>query len=152
MKDRVLNTKGRKLFSATVLAVLCLASSDAAFSQPTACLAQARSTISPGAWEAIHAYFSSLSIGEAPHEILGAFERLEGANPAVRIFLQSPAAAGLELAARLSGRPADDAVDDRPLARGPRGRDRQAPRSVLPWTLALGLIATVTAVEYRSRP
>ena len=63
-----MNTKGRKLFSATVLAVLCLASSDAAFSQPTACLAQARSTISPGAWEAIHAYFSSLSIGEAPHD------------------------------------------------------------------------------------
>ena len=68
MKDRVLNTKGRKLFSATVLAALCLASSDAALSQPTACLAQARSTISPGAWEAIQAYFSSLSIGEAPHD------------------------------------------------------------------------------------
>ena len=95
--------------------------------------------------------FDGDGIGEAPHEILGAFERLEGANPAARIFLQSPAAAGLELAARLSGRPADDAVDDRPLVRGPRGRDRQAPRSVLPWTLALGLIATATAVEYRSR-
>jgi len=40
--------------------------------------------------------------GDAPHPVVGAFERLEGANPGVRLFLQSPAAAGLELAARMS--------------------------------------------------
>ena len=95
--------------------------------------------------------FDGDGIGDAPHGILGAFERLEGANPAARIFLLSPAAAGLELAARLSGRAADDAVDDRPLVRQPRGRDRRPARTVLPWTVALGLIATATAVEYRSR-
>lgn len=59
--------------------------------------------------------FDGDGIGDAPHPLLGAFERLEGANPAARIFLQSPAAAGLELAARLRGRAADDAMDDRPL-------------------------------------
>ena len=58
--------------------------------------------------------FDGDGIGEAPHPVVGAFERIEGVNPAVRLFLQSPAAAGLELAARLSGRPAADAVDDKP--------------------------------------
>ena len=64
--------------------------------------------------------FDGDGIGDAPHPLVGAFERLEGANPAARIFLQSPAAAGLELAARLSGRAADDAIDDRPLVRQSR--------------------------------
>ena len=64
--------------------------------------------------------FDDDGIGEAPHPLVGAFERLEGTNPAARIFLQSPAAAGLELAARLSGRAADDAMDDRPLVRPPQ--------------------------------
>ena len=64
--------------------------------------------------------FDGDGIGDAPHPLVGAFERLEGANPAARIFLQSPAAAGLELAARLSGRAAADAADDRPLVRQPR--------------------------------
>jgi nitrous oxidase accessory protein len=64
--------------------------------------------------------FDGDGIGEAPHPLVGAFERLEGANPAARIFLQSPAAAGLELAARLSGLAATDAIDDRPLVRQSR--------------------------------
>ena len=70
--------------------------------------------------------FDGDGIGEAPHPLVGAFERLEGANPAARIFLQSPAAAGLELAARLSGVAATDAIDDRPLAQPSRPA---APRS-----------------------
>jgi nitrous oxidase accessory protein len=64
--------------------------------------------------------FDDDGIGDEPHPLVGAFERLEGANPAARIFLQSPAAAGLALAARLSGRPSDDAMDDRPLVRQPQ--------------------------------
>ena len=59
--------------------------------------------------------FDGDGIGDTGHPVVGAFERLEGANPATRIFLQSPAAVGLELAARLGGRPRADAVDDRPL-------------------------------------
>ena len=95
--------------------------------------------------------FDGDGVGDAPHAILGVFERLEGANPAVRIFLQSPAAAGLELAARFSGRPADDAVDDRPLVRPPHASARQAPRRVFPWTVGLGLVAAAMTLEYRSR-
>jgi nitrous oxidase accessory protein len=64
--------------------------------------------------------FDGDGIGDAPHPLVGAFERLEGANPADRISLQSPAAAGLELAARLSGLGATDAIDDRPLAQQSR--------------------------------
>jgi nitrous oxidase accessory protein len=61
--------------------------------------------------------FDGDGIGDRAHPLVGAFERLEGANAAARIFLQSPAAAGLELAARLSGPTSDDAADDRPLVR-----------------------------------
>ncbi len=62
--------------------------------------------------------FDGDGVGDAPHPLLGAFERIEGANPAARLFLLSPAAAGLELAARLSGR-MSGAVDPRPLVRMP---------------------------------
>ena len=64
--------------------------------------------------------FDGDGIGDSPHGVLGAFERIEGANAAVRLFLQSPAAAGLELAARLTGRVDATAVDDRPLVKPPR--------------------------------
>jgi nitrous oxidase accessory protein len=60
--------------------------------------------------------FDGDGVGDAPHPVVGAFERLEGANPAVRLFLQSPAAAGLELAARMGGQLQADAIDPRPLA------------------------------------
>jgi nitrous oxidase accessory protein len=61
--------------------------------------------------------FDGDGIGDAPHSFVGAFERIEGANPASRIFLQSPAAAGLDLAARLTGRTGDGATDWHPLVR-----------------------------------
>ena len=59
--------------------------------------------------------FDGDGIGDSGHSVVGVFERLEGSNPAVRIFLQSPAAAGLELAARLAGAPVDHAVDPHPI-------------------------------------
>jgi nitrous oxidase accessory protein len=59
--------------------------------------------------------FDGDGIGDTPHGALGAFERLEGALPATRLLLLSPAAAGLALAARLSGQTLIDAVDPRPL-------------------------------------
>ena len=64
--------------------------------------------------------FDGDGLGDAPHPVVGAFERLEGANPGVRLFLQSPAAAGLELAARISGRLPSDGVDRAPLVGGAR--------------------------------
>jgi nitrous oxidase accessory protein len=70
--------------------------------------------------------FDGDGIGDRPHPIVGAFERLEGANAAARLFLQSPAAAGLELAERLMNRPAADAVDEYPLVRPPSRDVRRA--------------------------
>jgi len=95
--------------------------------------------------------FDGDGIGDAPHPIAGAFERLEGANPAARMFLRSPAAAGLELAARLSGRPSSDGVDDRPLiaragAHAPAHRSR--PRPIRTGGL-LGLLGAIAFAAHR---
>jgi nitrous oxidase accessory protein len=81
-------------------------------------------------WERYRGFdFDGDGIGDAPHPIVGAFEKIEGANAAARIFLRSPAAAGLELAARLSARPADDAIDPKPLARPESRAGRSLVRS-----------------------
>jgi nitrous oxidase accessory protein len=104
-------------------------------------------------WSQYRGYdFDGDGIGDAPHPLLGAFERLEGVNPAARLFLQSPAAAGLELAARLSGRRGADAVDDRPLVRrppSPGGRPNAATRSSRPWPDLSLLTAVVAVALYR---
>lgn len=84
--------------------------------------------------------FDGDGIGDAPHPLVGAFERIEGASPAARLFLQSPAAAGLELAARLSGRPSADAIDDKPLVRS--AASPTAARTSWVWVFAaVGLVA-----------
>jgi nitrous oxidase accessory protein len=44
--------------------------------------------------------FDGDGIGERPHPLLTPFAAIEGANPVARLFLQTPAAAGLALAAR----------------------------------------------------
>jgi nitrous oxidase accessory protein len=82
--------------------------------------------------------FDGDGVGDAPHPVVGAFERIEGANPAARLFLQSPAAGGLALAAQLAGEPgASDAVDDRPIVNHPaRAVRRQAPAAA---ALLIGL-------------
>jgi nitrous oxidase accessory protein len=59
-------------------------------------------------------------IGDAPHVLVGAFERIEGMNASARLFLQSPAAAGLELAERMRGTAGSDAIDRHPLTRRPQ--------------------------------
>jgi len=64
--------------------------------------------------------FDGDGIGDSPHPLIGPFERLEAANPAVRLFLRSPAAAGLELAARMSVRVSPDAIDRHPLVAATR--------------------------------
>jgi hypothetical protein len=72
----------------------------------------------------------------------------------VRIFLRSPAAAGLELAASLAGRAAGQAVDEYPLiarpapARGPSGGSPPFP--VRPFA-ATGLFAAVVAAATLAR-
>ena len=63
--------------------------------------------------------FDGDGIGDAPHAVVGAFERIEGLNASARLFLHSPAAAGLELAEHMRGMVASDALDHHPLARRP---------------------------------
>lgn len=60
--------------------------------------------------------FDGDGIGEAPHPLLGAFEKLEGRQPATRLFLQSPAAVALALAAGLGVARGRDIADPAPLA------------------------------------
>jgi nitrous oxidase accessory protein len=58
--------------------------------------------------------FDGDGIGDVAHPVSGPFERIEGANPVARLFLQSPAAEALALVARMS--PAEDApVDPHPM-------------------------------------
>jgi len=85
--------------------------------------------------------FDGDGIGDSAHPLLGAFERVEGANPAARLFLQSPAAAGLELAARLGGRAAD-AIDEKPVVR-PQQSTPKAPRPLRSVALALLAVSIV---------
>ncbi len=92
--------------------------------------------------------FDGDGIGDVPHPLLGAFERIEGNNPAARLFLLSPAAAGLELAARLSGQIAADTVDAQPLM-----VTRSTPGGVTTgfiWPFALIALASLAFVRRRS--
>lgn len=93
--------------------------------------------------------FDGDGIGDAPHPLVGAFERLEGTNAAVRIYLQSPAAAGLELAARLSGHIASDAVDDKPLVGS--GETSAFPGAKKAWTAGLMVFAASLAIVRRKK-
>lgn len=63
--------------------------------------------------------FDGDGTGDSPHPVVGAFERIESSNQGVRLFLRSPAALGLELAARLGSPAPEDAVDAKPLFRPP---------------------------------
>jgi nitrous oxidase accessory protein len=72
-------------------------------------------------WERYRGFdFDGDGVGETPHPVLGAFERLEGNNPATRLFLRSPAASALELAARLAPPARTDVFDPAPLVSRPR--------------------------------
>jgi nitrous oxidase accessory protein len=93
--------------------------------------------------------FDGDGVGEAPHPLLGAFERIEGTNAAARIYLQSPAAAGLELAARLSGHLASDAIDDKPLVSSSGARTSVRPMSG--WATGLVVLATSLTLARRKR-
>jgi nitrous oxidase accessory protein len=78
-------------------------------------------------WERYRGFdFDGDGVGETPHPVLGAFERIEGNNEAARLFLRSPAASALELAARLSLPARTDVFDPAPLVSRP-GAPKPAP-------------------------
>jgi len=89
--------------------------------------------------------FDGDGIGDTPHPLVGAFEQIEGNNPATRMFLLSPAAAGLELAARLSAPSTSDALDSRPLTRA-ASRGAVPARTHLPALLLLLLLMVVASM------
>jgi nitrous oxidase accessory protein len=63
--------------------------------------------------------FDGDGVGELPHPLAGPFEQVESRNPFARLFLQSPAAGALALAARLSAAPAE-LTDPFPITPAPR--------------------------------
>jgi nitrous oxidase accessory protein len=92
--------------------------------------------------------FDGDGIGDAPHALVGAFERIEGMNPSARLFLHSPAAAGLALAARMTGHTAADAVDRHPLM---KRATAAAPATLVasrawPLWLAIGIVLATASV------
>jgi nitrous oxidase accessory protein len=87
--------------------------------------------------------FDGDGIGDGPHPFLGPFEKLEGHQPATRLFLQSPAALALELAAGAGIAARGDAMDPAPLS----GSDPpDAAASGASSTLAGGLLAIGAAL------
>ena len=86
--------------------------------------------------------FDGDGAGESPHPIVGAFERIEGANAAARLFLRSPAALGLELAAHLGGQVSADAMDDKPLV-GPTPLPMPIRRDAAAAALIVAAIAAI---------
>jgi nitrous oxidase accessory protein len=89
--------------------------------------------------------FDGDGIGDSAHPVVGAFERIEGANSVARLFLLSPIAAGLELASNLGARFSTDALDEHPLT-------DVAPRPAHgPWIALLGACAAVGAAVGQAR-
>jgi nitrous oxidase accessory protein len=82
--------------------------------------------------------FEGRGVGSSPHPLLGAFEKLEANNAAARLFLSSPSAGALELAARSVALAREDVVDPAPLF-GP-GEARERRRSVAWGAVAAALL------------
>jgi nitrous oxidase accessory protein len=89
--------------------------------------------------------FDGDGVGERPHAVLGAFEKLEGGNPAVRLYLQSPAARALELAQRAFPDSGEPIADPAPLTRGPARAPMPRPEARHAAGVTAGLFALALA-------
>lgn len=70
------------------------------------------------AWSGYRGFdFDGDGIGDTPHPLLTPFAAIEGSNPIARLFLQTPAAAGLTLAAQVGLGPDFGERDPNPLVR-----------------------------------
>jgi nitrous oxidase accessory protein len=90
-------------------------------------------------WSAYRGFdFDGDGVGDQPHPLLTPFAAIEGANPVARLFLATPAAAGLELAARAGLAPGIGELDAHPVV-GPETADRptqpEAPTTASTWGL-----------------
>ena len=78
--------------------------------------------------------FDGDGVGESAHSLLRPFERIEGANELARLYLQSPAAGALDLAARSVADATGASSDAHPLTGVPqRGTGRE-------WLVAAALL------------
>jgi nitrous oxidase accessory protein len=89
--------------------------------------------------------FDGDGVGERPHAVLGAFEKLEGGSPAVRLYLQSPAARALELAQRACPDSGEPIADPAPLTRGPARAPMPRPEARHAAGVTAGLFALALA-------
>jgi nitrous oxidase accessory protein len=95
--------------------------------------------------------FDGDGVGDLPHPLLQPFEKLEGRNPAVRLFLRSPAAAALELAGRFDAAGSTDPIDAAPLvAPAPAPAQPDAP-ALDAWRLAAALAIGLALVAMANR-
>ena len=78
--------------------------------------------------------FDGDGIGESPHSLVRPFERIEASNDLARLYLQSPAAGALDLAARSIPNALGASSDSHPLTQPrSRGNGRE-------WMLAAGVL------------
>jgi nitrous oxidase accessory protein len=71
--------------------------------------------------------FDGDGVGESPHPLLRPFEQVEASNELARLYLQSPAAGALDLAARSASRARAGSTDPYPLTGTPPGPAPQGP-------------------------
>lgn len=81
--------------------------------------------------------FDGDGIGETPHTLVRPFEQIEAANELARLYLQSPAAGALDLAARSTVQMRRAAIDEHPLTGLPQKRGRETARRLFGVPLAL---------------
>lgn len=67
--------------------------------------------------------FDGDGVGESAHPLLTPFAAIEGANPIARLFIGTPASAGLELAARAGLAPGLRDADPHPVVAGAAARE-----------------------------
>jgi nitrous oxidase accessory protein len=103
--------------------------------------------------------FDGDGAGDLPHRLLQPFEKLEGRNPAARLFLRSPAAAALELAGRFTAPGSTDPIDEAPLvaraAPSPAGQEASTSgiwRLAAAMAIGLAFAATATRLLQEVRP
>jgi nitrous oxidase accessory protein len=102
-------------------------------------------------WDSYRGFdFQGDGRGSSPHPILGPFERLEGNNSATRLFLRSPTATALALAARFAPDLRDETSDAAPLVRRSRP-DRPRPHAgpLVAGVVATGLVIGLLKLDVR---
>jgi nitrous oxidase accessory protein len=108
-------------------------------------------------WSDYRGYdFTGDGIGEMPYQAESLWDNLMDREPALRLFLYSPAQQAVEMAARAFPvvRPRPLFTDDAPLVRPVRADvPPQAPRSAWPmWTVAGGLLGVAGLVLFGAKP